>query len=1076
MTVSRLHVIGIVLLLSLVLPSQTIAPWGIETARAQEPPTEVDSPEGHSHIFAVDVNLSLDDAPAVDKAGTLTVSITPVAYPWNETTNATITLEALEGINTTTGSREAVLEFNQPLSFDVPLTPTEVGQHYIVVKVTRLVDGIEELGRKREGWFDLPTEGAGSFHLDALPPTGYASVGGLEPGFPRAEDESFAEGFQAMKQMAEPGPVPGVSDRPSMDLPPEYQTAAPTGSPNETVESTPATSSFTPTPEQQAASGHPAGSPENATQEPYDPAEDKDASWDSGVVIALSGNIIFQDPFNQASLDTSKWSVVNSGYSIGMSSSSLRMTVREQINTVAHIRSITTVHAFTSTSGIDAEVDMARYVAGTGFVAKPEFRIERSDNTNVWVSIWYNPYYGRIEVRDSAGTNLLVASDSPVGYHHVRILLTGTSYTAYYDSSSITVSSSLFNGASGFKISMIDTTGGSTTGATETSARQSLVVSEYSTGASSTFKVSGCWKYENEINGLEPQRWATYEVWDEDIFSTHDLLASGITGDDGCFLTGNIARNDPEAGNQDVYLKFQLCNSATCVTSPHHLYQQITEVWTHATSVNSVGSEAVQNWGNVPLPSSGLRDAGRVFQHLNNAWVFASNHGFTEVTSRQSEGVIPCPYTTLSLGFACDGYAYYALPSDLANYVKQNTMNYPFSLSDSPDIIVHEWGHFVMDKAYNDNWPTDDPYDQNHSWCGSARQVIAWQEGFADFIGARVNFEVAAPNVGLGYSDDRFSSSYIGGGQSVENGSCGGGSDSYEGNIARALWDLADTRSFDDGSPVLDRHYVGTWTIYDVLDACNDASYREFYDGGTCNWNNVVGQRCAFVETAYQNGVNYNALPSGALYTQTSFGWYRGSVTAHGDSLDPDGCTTGSWVEFRMSHDSTCNSSDTPMGQDFSSPYIVALNTAGGVFTDDSSVWTCALPNDAMAAGPWVVSSSSIGIDNTIPSSATVTVPTSAQALAYTVSYAGADALSGLQSLQLQESATCVVNLSPCLIPGGTSSYTTVCSASPGGATSWSTSCSRNPSTPANYCYRTVAYDRVGNVRTGTASCILNLA
>jgi hypothetical protein len=155
------------------------------------------------------------------------------------------------------------------------------------------------------------------------------------------------------------------------------------------------------------------------------------------------------------------------------------------------------------------------------------------------------------------------------------------------------------------------------------------------------------------------------------------------------------------------------------------------------------------------------------------------------------------------------------------------------------------------------------------------------------------------------------------------------------------------------------------------------------------------------------------------------------------------------------------------MGQDATSPYQVTYNTLSPVFTDDGSVWTCILPRDAMSAGSWRASSSSIGIDNAIPNSATVSVPSGTQALAYTVGYAGADALSGLQTLQLQE------QLKP--VGGSAGSFSTVCSVSPGGATSYSTSCSRNPTTVGDVCYRSVAYDRAGNVRTGTASCVTNV-
>ncbi|MEA3202322.1 MAG: hypothetical protein QOE90_3750 [Thermoplasmata archaeon] len=193
-----------------------------------------------------------------------------------------------------------------------------------------------------------------------------------------------------------------------------------------------------------------------------------------------SGSILFQDNFDSGGLDTSKWTVLSGGYSVVVSSQRLETTVQEQGSNWVNVQGGSVGAPFDASHGVDANVQMARHVSGSGVVAKPDLRLARADNTNVWVDVVANPYYNKVELRDSAGTDqILFAGTLDTAFHAVRIVLTGSGYTGYYDGSSLSVSSTIFSGASSFVVQLQDWTGGSSTGLLDTAAFDSVVVYSY---------------------------------------------------------------------------------------------------------------------------------------------------------------------------------------------------------------------------------------------------------------------------------------------------------------------------------------------------------------------------------------------------------------------------------------------------------------------------------------------------------------------------------------------------------------------------------------------------------------------
>ncbi|MEA3190674.1 MAG: hypothetical protein QOD77_1256 [Thermoplasmata archaeon] len=254
------------------------------------------------------------------------------------------------------------------------------------------------------------------------------------------------------------------------------------------------------------------------------------------------GALLFSDDFNDNSLAPTKWTVINAGYGVAETSARLQMSVRETQETQAYVRSTLIPQAFSSSTGVDATVQMARNVAGGAWVAKPSFTLVRSDDSAKWVRLGFEPFNNRIQLTDSAGTSTtLVFNNGGTTSHAFRLTVLGSEYTAAVDASSTTVTTSLFSGAPGVRVEFTDTTAGSSVGAWETSVRDDLYVYEAHTGGSTGDSYepdNGFSEYValSPTTSLQSQAHSLQPAGDEDYYrfyatssNTYTFYATGLT-------------------------------------------------------------------------------------------------------------------------------------------------------------------------------------------------------------------------------------------------------------------------------------------------------------------------------------------------------------------------------------------------------------------------------------------------------------------------------------------------------------------------------------------------------------------
>lgn len=450
-----------------------------------------------------------------------------------------------------------------------------------------------------------------------------------------------------------------------------------------------------------------------------------------------------------------------------------------------------------------------------------------------------------------------------------------------------------------------------------------------------SFNVTGQWNYwqEDDVT-TSSQRWATVEVWDEDA-GVDELLWTGVTDGEGNFTSAKIPRaEEPGQGNQDVYVRFVACNSAVCVqTTDGTNYSWQTETVTVAAEdALSFGSRAPETNQFAPRP----------FQYINNAWDYAVNLGGLGPILGQVHVLIPGPCT------------FYTLSDDTIHLCADGVDD------KSPDDVAHEYAHYVQDKMYGDSfWPSPGGI---HLACEDGQhRGLSWTEGFADFFGPRSHQEIVDPQ------DHFYSRPWDGSLFSLDLESSLICPSTVEGDdnelrVATALWDLAD--GADDG--LLDvgiRHSPAA--LFGAITGCDQATYRDLYDGGQCNWIDRGNPRFDFLATGFQNTIDYNLEPVAEVTAPSAFAWARGSVVATANATDSDGNVTS--VEFRVSASAFCTNFELPTVIDTSPPYDATLDIT--LLADASHYWVCARATDEMETGAWAASSHSLGLDTTPPAS-----------------------------------------------------------------------------------------------------------
>ncbi len=359
-------------------------------------------------------------------------------------------------------------------------------------------------------------------------------------------------------------------------------------------------------------------------------------------------------------------------------------------------------------------------------------------------------------------------------------------------------------------------------------------------------------------------KWVTIEIWDASIFGD-SLLQSLQAGADGSFTSSCLSNSD-EWGTRDIYFKAVLETDKGVVRMDGgDPYRSPTDTkWDVPDGHVDFGS-----W----YTTTGVNPAYIIYNALVNAWDFLKNGvGFTS-------GKATAIWT-----WGHDA-SYYLGDSGTTHYhynggsVHQIHVNFPHA--ESPEVILHEYGHYAMQEAYND-WYSSDWGCNPHSWTSFACNAgAAWAEGFADFFFAPVVIYTGMNNQWFNDYFQQFSMDLEATPWWNEVGP------TNEGSVAAALYDVYDNNV--DGA---DTYAMGFGAIWAVMRYAQQTTIADWFS----SWRSVFASSAYDIHYCkvdlYQNKINYNTnlptISSFATVTAPINGYFHGTVQVHAYVTDAD--------------------------------------------------------------------------------------------------------------------------------------------------------------------------------------------
>lgn len=472
--------------------------------------------------------------------------------------------------------------------------------------------------------------------------------------------------------------------------------------------------------------------------------------------------------------------------------------------------------------------------------------------------------------------------------------------------------------------------------------------------------------------GMRPARWLTVEVYDVN-FLVDFLLDVTMTDSDGYFESKEIDNSD-ELGSKDIYIKAFTHNTAARV---HGEWGAI-----HAAKSETKWDvpDGEVNFGWLVPGQDGKAGGFRVFEYLMDGWNYMANGPASWIPDKVS-ATWQSGHDAQYGCWPCSPTSHYHLSGVLCE--KQIHLDSP--ASDSPDVVLHEYGHFVMHNAYG-WWYDPDWLVGGHSLDQLMHRDGAWVEGWPNFFGTAVRGDEWYSDYG---EDQRFNLE-TGALETISNPVWDWRKyywgDARDTAIGNSLYDLSDP----DDDDAFDGSFDMVWNI---IESQTDSNFAEFWSA----WKDYYSADNHVVHYAkvaiYQNLIDYNTAPytrDMRIVSPSPSGYYSGEVTfdASFDDLEDEDdyyltmrfqyydLPTDTWITFDELY-------GEPPGYKYG--YWDTTTVPDGDYVYRSWVF------DDMESEAHVPSPNDIHIDNTLPVSSVDLLPTYETSMSFTVSWTGTD-------------------------------------------------------------------------------------
>ena len=460
-------------------------------------------------------------------------------------------------------------------------------------------------------------------------------------------------------------------------------------------------------------------------------------------------------------------------------------------------------------------------------------------------------------------------------------------------------------------------------------------------------------------------------VFDRDTFGGDDLLGCQIAAANGTFdLTvsncDGLFLGICIAGGQEPYVRVRASNTAGQVTTGGG------SIYTWFTTVFGTQSDgATLNVGNWTNPNSNAQ---------NGAWmIFSIQDGLMRGWNYLANIATPSritPFTRTRYPF--ESGAHYHTGNDEIHIPNILTAR-------SPSVILHEYGHHIMESYYAAFPPNLCP--SPHFINGSHNVQCAWTEGVPSWFGQQMLGTSVYTDLNGGFAVN------------YETNNPGNTGDTVESRVTAAMWDIADGPN--DGVDTYAEGFNPQWKTFELQD---DTTYFQFYTAHRSGKTNF--RKYNIKKSTFQNTIDYNSRPF-VVMTNLS-GWQSGNILAQATIFDADpedktflstqffNCATGPVSVCSSIGTDTTESGICTTGCGFSRTW----NSAG---VNDPTRWFRGIVSDGMESRS-DSTNSFFGVDNTDPTTV-INSPAGGALLSsspVSVNFQGADTLSGVVTTQIR--------------------------------------------------------------------------
>lgn len=227
---------------------------------------------------------------------------------------------------------------------------------------------------------------------------------------------------------------------------------------------------------------------------------------------------------------------------------------------------------------------------------------------------------------------------------------------------------------------------------------------------------TGTWNYVDHTGATRVSANARVQIYDDDTRGADDLLATGLTGPDGryrlCFDNA-----DGDGGGQDVYAQLSTENDRWVIR--HGRSRQAYRFTTPVSADVPTGGTA--DFGAFQPADAALMRGVEAFDTMNAGW------NWTPGTACWDAGDTVCRRGIVNWAPDSTDGTYYSTQGNAVHLAAEDP--------DAPILVLHEFGHAIMDDVYEDDFP-DAPDCSPHYIHRTSSTGCAWTEGFATWYGA----------------------------------------------------------------------------------------------------------------------------------------------------------------------------------------------------------------------------------------------------------------------------------------------------------------------------------------------------